>query len=67
MMSDVEFFNTKISKLDGSDDLGEQLVAVVKEKPVAQEATEASSSSSSSRSDNSASKPQSPANGANDA
>lgn len=64
-MSDVEFFNTKISKIDGAGDLGEQLVAVVKEKPVAQEATNASLSSSSG-SDGSTSKPQSPVNGAND-
>lgn len=66
-MSDVEFFNTKVSKIDGSGDLGEQLVAVVKEKSVAQEATNASSPSLSSGSDSSAPKPQSPVNGSNDA
>lgn len=65
MISDVEFFNTKISKIDGAGDLGEQLLAVVKEKPVAQEVTNASLSSSSG-SNGSASKPQSPANGANE-
>lgn len=65
MLSDVEFFNTKISKIDGSGDLGEQLLSVVKEKQVAQEATK--SPSPSSGSSGSTPKPQSPLNGNNDA
>ncbi|KAK2763158.1 hypothetical protein FQN54_009794 [Arachnomyces sp. PD_36] len=65
MLSDVEFFNTKISKIDGSGDLGEQLLAVVKEKQVAQEAIK--SPSPSSGSSGSTPKPQSPLNGTNDA
>ena len=66
MMADVEFFNTRISEIDGSGDLGEQLVAVVKEKSVVQEASSVSSPTPSSESGSPAPKPTSPTNGVDD-
>lgn len=34
MLADVEFFNARISKLDGAGDLGPRLVDIVKKKPI---------------------------------
>lgn len=35
MISDVEYFDSKMSKIDGFGDLGEHLIKLVKAKPVA--------------------------------
>lgn len=34
MLSDVQFFKSRIDKLDGADDLGDHLVSVVKSKTI---------------------------------
>jgi hypothetical protein len=34
MLVDVEFFNARIRKLDGAEDLGPHLVDLVKKKPI---------------------------------
>lgn len=34
MLADAEFFNSRISKLDGANDLGEHILNVVKAKPI---------------------------------
>jgi vacuolar protein sorting-associated protein 54 len=37
MLSDVEYFNARIGKIDGSDDLGDHLIQVVKAKTIVAE------------------------------
>jgi vacuolar protein sorting-associated protein 54 len=37
MLSDVEFFNSKINKIDGANDLGDHLIRVVKAKTITPE------------------------------
>lgn len=44
MLADVEFFNSKICKIDGSGDLGEHLIQVVKAKTITPEPNGSSSS-----------------------
>jgi vacuolar protein sorting-associated protein 54 len=46
MLTDVEYFNTKIGKIDGSGDLGDHLIQVVKAKTITPDPNGSATSSS---------------------
>lgn len=51
MQRDVEYFHSKMSKIDGSGNIGERLLELVKGKTIAAEAKEQASGKASSSSD----------------
>lgn len=57
MLSDAEFFNAKVSKIDGAGDLGDHLINVIQAKPVAPSASDRPSSEAPTMEQSATSKP----------